>query len=210
MENLSLSQVLAEADPDKAGFVTKPVRGKRVKRKLRRKVYFILISLLLILSAGFYATYQVNKFFEEKHIIFRSPVVFQSPVRIEPRAKDEAPQVQPITEVKAVEVQALPVAPDPQLEREIVVPAAATSDIVYRIYRLESSAGKHDPCRRTGLYNGYGYSPGKCYQSHEQVTAIVTAWVEARADWPLAQMLCYYNTGKRLATCDYFKNYLLL
>lgn len=84
-------------------------------------------------------------------------------------------------------------------------------DVVYRVYRLESSGGRNDSCRNRGLFNGYGYIPGQCYASHEEVTGLVTAWFEREIPKKgLVGALCYYNTGRVLETCDYYKNYLKL
>lgn len=208
MENPSFSQVIKPADLGgeaklaAVGFKRKKVRSKKT---LRRKIYFSLIALLVLMSAILYGTYKVSQFFDQKKLIFQSPV--QSPIKIEDRNKTEAPQVEPVKEAKAAEAQPVEVKPVSQSVSEVATPV---SKIAARIWQLESGSTNSKKCEAKGMYNGYGYIPGSCYKSHEEVKALVERWVQARMSWPVAQMLCYYNTGERLSTCQYYKNYLAL
>ena len=106
----------------------------------------------------------------------------------------------------------------PWYPQDVLVTAPQTQNIdrvahinhlVASIYFLESTSGKFDPCVRDNEgYNGYGFVPGFCWNSHQEVTALVTKWIETRYDTMTeGQMLCYYNKGLVLDTCDYYRNY---
>lgn len=120
-------------------------------------------------------------------------------------------------EVKEVEKISV-VEPKKQIEPNI-------EEIVYKIYRLESSAGINDSCKAEGKFNGYGYAIYKgsyrCFESHEQVTEIVSDWViEKLKTHSLPETLCGYNLGfqsEHLQECinqsdehPYYKRFLNL
>lgn len=94
---------------------------------------------------------------------------------------------------------------------------SAHANIVWKIYGLESSYGRNDPCKREGRgYNGFGFgwSNGRrpCYESFDAVVAEVHVWVEnmQAQGYDTATLLCYYNTGRLVNNCNYYRNYLLL
>jgi hypothetical protein len=95
------------------------------------------------------------------------------------------------------------------VHKPVVQPSAGQSvaALAASIYQLESSGGLHDPCVASKKgYNGYGYAPGTCYKTHAEVEALVIAWLTLRADWPLPELLCYYNLGVRVSTCEYYQD----
>ena len=73
-------------------------------------------------------------------------------------------------------------------------------EVAKKVYVLESSGGKNDSCKNDGKVNGYGYGwyDGKrpCYETHEQVTALVEKWfTDQLKTKDLATALCGYNLG---------------
>jgi hypothetical protein len=51
-------------------------------------------------------------------------------------------------------------------------------EIARRIQILESSGGKYDSCHKYGKHNSYGYSPGLCLASDQDVEVLVEKWFE--------------------------------
>ncbi|MGE5041652.1 MAG: hypothetical protein ACM3IJ_01980 [Candidatus Levyibacteriota bacterium] len=85
------------------------------------------------------------------------------------------------------------------------------NSIVSAMYQQESQSGLTDPCVISGKgFNGYGYAPGTCYSSHEEVSAKVKNWImdKIQNGWPLSQALCYYQSGYILSDCDYYRSVL--
>lgn len=89
--------------------------------------------------------------------------------------------------------------------------------IVAKVQILESSGGVNDGCKKQGLVNGYGYRQNsksfKCYDNKTEVKAVVTDWFKTKLvdeKLSLAAALCLYNSGRKVTTCDYYKNYLKL
>ena len=67
-----------------------------------------------------------------------------------------------------------------------------------KIRILESSGGKNDNCLRQGKINGYGYIPGICYNTHDQVRELVIKWFDKKLkQYNLATAVCGYNLGFR-------------
>lgn len=89
----------------------------------------------------------------------------------------------------------------------------SVQEIVRKIYQLESSSGKNDSCRAKGKFNGYGYAQSihtwNCYESHEQVKELVTAWVidKQNKGYTLNELLCYYNIGIKTNSCIYVNKF---
>jgi hypothetical protein len=87
------------------------------------------------------------------------------------------------------------------------------NEIVGKVYRLESSAGKNDSCRNKGLYNGYGYAQHKaswnCYETPEEVRGYVEAWFKEKlnAGYTVEESLCYYNVGIKQSNCEYVNKF---
>jgi hypothetical protein len=91
----------------------------------------------------------------------------------------------------------------------------AVSEIVAKVYRLESSAGKNDSCKKNGKYNGYGYAQNSfswiCYDTQEEVKGLVTDWFNKNLkDKSVSEALCFYNEGIVKSDCAYYQRYLEL
>jgi len=101
-----------------------------------------------------------------------------------------------------------PVVEEPEPEPDPVPERTFVDEVVDKVYILESSAGKNDACYNVGKFNGYGYAPGTCYNSHEEVEAIVKDWFERKLEkMSLAQALCYYNSGTASNDCHYYAKF---
>lgn len=87
-------------------------------------------------------------------------------------------------------------------------------EMIRKIYFLESTSGKYDPCvvLVRSKYNGYGYAPGTCYDSPQTVYNIVDMWIKEKQElgWTDAQILCRYNLGGWHDDCGYYQLYLSL
>lgn len=87
--------------------------------------------------------------------------------------------------------------------------------VLRSIYLLESTEGKNDGCKDSGMYNGFGFrqnsSEHKCYDTFEEVVEEVNEWLEIELAYNgnnLAIAACYYNTGRRVSSCgDYSENF---
>lgn len=89
--------------------------------------------------------------------------------------------------------------------------------IITKIYGLESTWGKNDKCIRKGKgINGLGFGQrinvDNCYPTFEAVKSDVNDWLNKRfaEGYSLPEALCYYNTGYKQETCEYYQNYLKL
>jgi len=85
-------------------------------------------------------------------------------------------------------------------------------EIVWKVYRLESSAGINDGCKEKGKFNGFGYGQNKrvwnCFDSLEIVAKKVSNWFDKHlADKTIAEALCYYNIGEITETCTYLEKF---
>lgn len=105
----------------------------------------------------------------------------------------------------------------PWVEEEVLLPSPneEIKEIVSKVYRLESSGGKNDSCRKIGKWNGYGYAQNtrswNCYDSQDEVKGLVENWFEKNLeDKTTAEALCYYNEGKIKSDCGYYQKYLKL
>jgi hypothetical protein len=88
-------------------------------------------------------------------------------------------------------------------------------EITNRIYRLESSGGKNDSCKKYGKVNGFGYSCWTnhltCFDSHDIVRKKVSDWFEEKLKkYSLSESLCLYNRGIVTSDCDYQNNFFNL
>ncbi len=181
------------------------------KQMVKRFLIKIAIVFLLIVSALTYGTYKVNEWFNTHTIKWQSPI--QTPLWVEPRVSKLPTGYEVIHEARAAE--------QPTTVHQATATRPAISNIVSTIYQLESSSTNSAGCAAKGLYNGYGYIPGSCYKSHEEVQALVTKWVEKRiGNMPLNKLLCGYNLGfdsDHLIACmnqsaeyHYYRDYLNL
>lgn len=93
--------------------------------------------------------------------------------------------------------------------------APTIGEIADRIYRLESSGGKNDICKKYGRYNGYGFgiygNRLDCYDDVAIVREKVMAWFERETkNHSLKASLCRYNTGEYVEDCHYANDFYLL
>lgn len=179
------------------------------KSNFKRKAVTALVVLLTICSVAIYALYEVDKFFDHNTINWQSPVKLQTPIFVSPRTQAQAKQVEVVPTAQAAEVPAAP-SKEPEPVKQV---NHTISEVVRRVYQLESSSGKNDGCRAKGLFNGYGYAQSthtwNCFTSHDEVNAKVVAWFEKRIPtMGLSTALCYYNTGHKTADCGYYQKYL--
>lgn len=175
-----------------------PRRLAKVKRAL---IKYSIIALLTLAALG-YGTYKINDWFNYHTIKYQNP--FQVPIWVEPRYDNQPAGHEVISKAEAKEINfdGANFIAKTESDKPVTEPATRkdktsnVSAIVATVYRLESSAGKNDSCRARGLYNGYGFAPGTCYSSHDEVTALVTAWFTKRVPtMGLAKALCSYNLG---------------
>ena len=101
--------------------------------------------------------------------------------------------------------------PEPKTEREIVE-SYEHSDIVWKVYQLESGRGKYDGCRDSGKFNGFGFMQHernwRCFDSFESVVKQVSRWFEVRlSEHTLKESLCYYNRGILTEDCKYAETF---
>ena len=151
------------------------------RERIRAKVGQYLLLILLILWV----------YIEVQEIMKPNVITIISPTIVE------------VTKIKEEKIETVEPVKKPSID-----------EIVYKIYRLESSAGINDSCKSRGLFNGYGYAiyegSYRCFESHDQITKIVTAWVEKNQNLSTAQMLCKYNTGQATEGCEYYQKFLSL
>ena len=113
--------------------------------------------------------------------------------------------------------------PEDRPSDEKIIRGKKNGDILWRVYTLESSAGKNDGCRLLGKYNGFGYRQNTrehaCFDYFEEVAYYVDNWFEEKLQtYSIAESLCGYNLGfqsPHLKECvagskeyPYYKNYL--
>ena len=100
-------------------------------------------------------------------------------------------------------------------ERE-VIDGKSQAKILHKIYMLESTYGKNDPCREEGKYNGFGFGQNSevwnCFDSFDEVATKVNAWFEDKFNkgFTEAEAVCYYNLGRREVSCKYFQTYITI
>lgn len=173
-------------------------------KKGNEKIVAIIIGSVLALFISLVA---VNGFFMKYFLTFRSPIILQLPIQVHER---EA--LSPVV-----------ITPKPKRVKPTVTPTPTPKKKVQLdiIYALESSRGRNDSCRNKGLYNGYGYIPGNCYGTLEEVESLVRRWFEEKLKtYDLATALCGYNLGfqsHHLKECvnksnnyPYYRDYLAL
>lgn len=192
--NQELKQIMAEND--KPEFTVKPVQAKR---KGRAKRYAALLTIITIVGLSFYATYKVNQFFEGNKLVFRTPI--QSPVLIVKR------------EIQTSQAQAEVVIDPKELSEKDLILSQTHGDLIWRVYGLESNFGKLDNCRKSGMFNGFGFKQHSknwiCYTSFAEVVSDVNDWFTQQLKTKsIPEALCFYNTGNQIKNCDYYQKYL--
>ena len=94
-----------------------------------------------------------------------------------------------------------------------MINGAAHSDILHKIYSMESSQGKHDGCKDIGKFNGFGYGQNatvwNCFDSFEEVVSKVDAWFTKHLlTKTVPEAVCFYNTGSTDTNCSYYQKFL--
>jgi len=136
--------------------------------------------LVLILASIIIWSFNVYSFFELKKAI-------------------EAPII--IKETKTIKIEIIK-----EIERPIPL---ILSEILDKVFTLESSRGLHDSCQRQGKYNGYGYNQNKtCFDTQEEARQVVGKWFEKHLTTKsLSTSLCYYQSGKIMNDCRYYQEF---
>jgi hypothetical protein len=96
-------------------------------------------------------------------------------------------------------------------------PKYSIDQIVDAVHILESSGGVKDGCIAKGKINGFGFAQHgsrdvwNCYKNYAQVRALVEQWfAEKVPDMGEATALCYYNLGKKVDDCDYYRRFQIV
>lgn len=193
-----------------------------IKLTSEQKVFGISAIVATALFFSVVLLIKINEFFDTYRFRFQSPIVIQAPMWIEKRPV--------ITEMTAeASASATPTAtPTPKEQVKIVHPVHAESptheqiirgktngDILWKVYRLESSAGQNDGCKRGGKFNGFGYRQNSkewvCFDTFEEVAHYVSVLFEERMEkMSLAEALCLYNTGTKSKDCKYYRDFMAL
>ena len=123
--------------------------------------------------------------------------------RIEIDTKKDGDKVSTSTQVQPIEGTA---------ELNLSARPSGISEIVDKVYILESSGGKNDDCKQQGLVNGYGFRINKfehhCYQTKAEVEKEVAAWFTKNLqNKTLAESLCYYQSGIITRDCEYARKF---
>lgn len=97
-------------------------------------------------------------------------------------------------------------------EDKSLVATLPLSEIVRRIYQLESSGGKNDSCHKHGLHNDFGLgiygNHEDCYQTTDEVRIKVENWfAEKMKEHTLKESLCLYNRGIITEDCKYIDKF---
>lgn len=121
-----------------------------------------------------------------------------------------------IREVRPQRVYAQSVTPTPIPTKQDIINKYPHSDILTRIWTLETTKGQavngyHRGCERKGLSNefGYGVYSKICFDTFEDSVKSVSLWFTKRLkSHTLAETLCIYNIGKDTNTCKYAQDFL--
>lgn len=193
-----------------------------IKLTNEQKVFGIsaLITAAMVLSIVMLI--KINEFFDTYRFRFQSPVIIQAPMWIEKRpvisgidveATASATPTAIPTQKEQVKLVQPVYAQEPTHEK--IIRGKTNGDIVWKVFRLESSAGANDGCKRQGKFNGFGYRQNSkewvCYDTFEEVAHYVSVLFEERMQqMSLAEALCLYNTGTKSKDCKYYRDFMAL
>lgn len=168
-------------------------REKKIGVRLGLIAFIVILFLFLLIG--------VNSFFNTYYLKFAFPIELHMPITIHKRT--------PVVKIEKVYIKAsVPVVYAEKLTPKQIIMAEKHRDILWRVYGLESTWGKNDSCKVKGLYNGFGYNPGSCYKTFNEIVIKVNDWFENELQRvTLIQALCLYNTGRILNNCTYAQNY---
>jgi len=181
----------------------KKVKENKETPKSAKRGKTIALVLFLILIVVFVGTGMslIARWFDSNRMIIKSPVVLQNPIQIEKRMS--------VVEIATASAQFK----DPESAVEAFIKSKPHGHILWGIYGLESTWGKNDPCLAEGQYNGFGYAPGTCYGSIDEVVDLANIWFDNRLldeGLTLSQALCYYQSGTASSDCEYYQKYLAI
>jgi len=183
---------------------------KKKKFILAAKLGFSLGLIVLF----FLAFYQVSKFYDANRVIFQAPVIFQKPIIIEKR--EQPIEVEASPSAMIVETAHFVAQGTPKVEKAYAMENDDLGKLAKFIHFRESTSGKataghHIYCRNKGMWNEIGYNPqGKfCFESEAVGFTKLRSWLEERVPkMGTAKALCLYNSGRDLADCEYYQDYL--
>lgn len=201
-------------------FLNKEIDTGNLKEKL------IVVGFGLL--AGVVVMVILNGFFDKYRFRFQSPIILQAPVILEQRKPVVVEVIKeiekPVASPSAKPQSYLPkinsvYAEEPDAKTQVL--ARANGETLWKVYGLESSWGVNDSCKNKGMFNGFGYIPGNCYDHFSDVLDRVERWfVEKLAEHDLPTAICGYNLGfgsEHMKAClhqssdyPYYKNYLSL
>jgi len=178
--------------------------------KLAAKIGFSFGLVVLF----FLAFYQVSKFYDAHRVIFQTPVIFQKPIIIEDRVPADEPEASPSAMI--IETAHFVAQGTPKVEQAYAMENDDLGKLAKFIHFRESTSGKataghHIYCRNKGMWNEIGYNPqGKfCFENEEAGFTKLRSWLEERVPkMGTAKALCLYNSGRDLADCEYYQDYL--
>lgn len=181
---------------------------KKKRRNWRKIIWYSVLTAVFAIAALLYAVHKITDFYEHKTIKFDWPIIFQLPVRVVPREHSGATESKDVgqrPQAKLIQVAeaAGPVPTVPATTARTGISQNAkdgisdipTTQIADIIWRLESGRTNSDGCEAKATFNGYGYIPGTCYKTHEQVKLLVEKWVDNHRKLGISKMLCTYNLG---------------
>lgn len=168
-----------------------------------QRAYLTFMALVIFIPAILFIFLRVNDFYKNHYFEPQLPLVikFQNPLPIKTKE----------TEATKPAVIEYPVIPSPTPKPKI----PTVSEILPKIFQLESSSGRNDGCRDIGKFNGYGFMQStfnwECFDTQEEVEVLVANWFTRHLeDKTLPEALCYYNRGVVEEGCPYYQNYLSL
>jgi hypothetical protein len=185
-----------------------------IGKKPNKKKKYIFLGLLYI-TILICCMYFISQFFDTYRLIWQSPIILQTPIKVEQRSTSiVSPVPEPLheaTKASSMVVQTVE-ASEPVSDYDIVM-GKKNGDILWKVYKLESSLGKNDGCKKSGKWNGFGYGQNtnvwNCFDTFEEVAYKVDAWFTDKFNkgYTVEESLCLYNVGTRTNDCDYAKQY---
>lgn len=194
----------------------KPKRQFKLNWKL--KTLFVL-SVIVLMLFGLYSVIRgISNFFDYNKIVFHQVIKLEvnPPFTVEKREIELiSPVATPSAEVKE----------EPKKESFHLIPNVEASSGVHELdYKTLASfihfresnngtapKGHHITCRNKGMWNEIGYAPqqGFCFESEEAGMIKLDNWLKENVEaLGIPQSLCKYNSGKALADCQYYQDYL--
>lgn len=181
----------------------------------------LVVSIIILILIGIYAILRtVSNFFDNNKVVFHQVIKIElnPPFTIEKRELLISPVVEATPSATPSPT------PEPTSQGFHLIPSAMAQEvreIDYKnlaqfIHFRESNSGTapkghHVTCRNKGLWNEIGYAPqqGFCFESEEAGMAKLDSWLKENVSaLGISKSLCKYNSGKALADCQYYQDYL--